>query len=472
MALLVRVEKTDGSILRAGFTYSPVRIGRNQLNELHLEDPIVSQWHALVRFDEIQGTVAIMDLGSTNGTAINGVMLHPHTAVLLGRNDVLSLGPIRINMTLANVPPELLETSRESSFNTHNIKGRATLNYSPGDAGKTMLAQSLQRSDVLAGSATMLYQPAEEPSTLETPSAEYRIVEEVVSKTKPAYEAYRRAWTEVLRQLRARLDEAPEALREHAAIGLKLEFPQITKERDFIDLARQYGLSPEVDAEIDSADWLHRLKFGSRSGQPREHVNTRLAMERVGVLLETFAESFLALRRGYEQFGEDMALKVVQEQSPLTSVKDHRGVLQVLLDWDADGARSVDDLKRAFADLAIHQVALIHGFVEGVRHLFALLSPESIETGRSAALATTPGAATAADNGPFDFLPFVRTGRLWTRFAQLHRSLSEEDRFTREVFGRAFALAYFHVTGMQIQSGRDGTMEITQSGGQGLPVSR
>lgn len=112
MALLVRVEKTDGSILRAGFTYSPVRIGRNQLNELHLEDPIVSQWHALVRFDEIQGTVAIMDLGSTNGTAINGVMLHPHTAVLLGRNDVLSLGPIRINMTLANVPPELLETSR------------------------------------------------------------------------------------------------------------------------------------------------------------------------------------------------------------------------------------------------------------------------------------------------------------------------------------------------------------------------
>lgn len=473
MALLVRVEKTDGTILRAGFNYSPVRIGRNQLNELHLEDPVVSQWHALVRFDEIQGSVTVMDLGSTNGTAFNGTLLHPHVAVPVGRNDVLSLGPIRVNMTIANVPPELLDTTRESSFNTHNIKGRATLNFSPGDAGKTMLAQSLQRSDSLGGAATMLFEPQDEPSTFETPSEEYRLVEDAIAKTRPAYQAYRLAWSEVLRQLQARLEETPESLREHAAIGLKLEFPQIAKEYDFLDLAQRFGLSPEVNAEIDPADWLQRLKFGSRSGLPQEDVNTRLAMERVGVLLETFAESFLALRRGYEQFGEDMALRVIQEQAPLTAAKDHRDVLQVLLDWNADGARSVDDLKRAFADLAIHQVALLHGFVEGVRYLFSLLSPDSIETGRSAALTGAPGTALApSGKGFFSFLPFFRKGRLWKKYVRLHRSLSEEDRFTREVFGRAFARAYFHVTGMQVQSGRDGTLEITATQGPGYPAAR
>ena len=225
-------------------------------------------------------------------------------------------------------------------------------------------------------------------------------------------------------------------------------------------------VSARADTEIDPPEWLHRLKHGHDSDDPHEHVNTRLAMERVGALLETFAESFLALRRGYEQFGEDMALRIVQDRSPLINAKDHGDVLQVLLDWDTDGNRSVEELKRAFADLAIHQVALIHGFVEGVRHLFLLLDPESIASGRSAVLSRTGSTALAKPVGGFlSFLPFFRRGRLWKQYKRIHQSLKDEDRFTREVFGKAFARAYFHVTGMQVQSGQEGTVEISAAGG-------
>ncbi len=301
MALLVRVEKADGTVQRAGFNYSPVRIGRNPLNELYLEDGVVSQWHALVRFDEIEGHITVMDLGSTNGTAFNGTLLRPHMPVAVSRNDVLNLGPIRLNMTLANVPPELLASGRESSFNSQNLKGSATLVFQQGAAGKDRLYQSLARADT---GATLLYQPDdEEPPTLETQAEEVQVVEESVERTRPAFEAYRSAWTEVRRQLEARLTNAPAQLREAVAIGLKLEFPPIAREPEFADLVKRFGLGPEVNTEIDVEEWLHRVKHGTSSGAPREQVNPRLAMERVGALLETFADSFLALRRGYDQFG-------------------------------------------------------------------------------------------------------------------------------------------------------------------------
>lgn len=456
MALLVRVEKADGTVQRAGFNYSPVRIGRNPLNELYLEDGVVSQWHALVRFDEIEGHITVMDLGSTNGTAFNGTLLRPHMPVAVSRNDVLNLGPIRLNMTLANVPPELLASGRESSFNSQNLKGSATLVFQQGAAGKDRLYQSLARADT---GATLLYQPDdEEPPTLETQAEEVQVVEESVERTRPAFEAYRSAWTEVRRQLEARLTNAPAHLREAVAIGLKLEFPPIAREPEFADLVKRFGLGPEVNTEIDVEEWLHRVKHGTSSGAPREQVNPRLAMERVGALLETFADSFLALRRGYDQFGEDMALRVVREETPLNQVTDHHQVLSVLLDWDADGNRAVEDLKRAFADMAIHQVALLHGFVEGIRHLFGLLAPATLASGEPGEMASAPIAAVVREGrGGF---PLFRQGKLWKTYQRLHRTLTEEDRFVREVFGRAFARAYFHVTGSQVQGGREGTMEI------------
>ena len=54
-------------------------IGRDPSNDLVLEDPSVSGFHAVVLND--RGAVSVVDLGSTNGTAMNGKRLRQRTAL-------------------------------------------------------------------------------------------------------------------------------------------------------------------------------------------------------------------------------------------------------------------------------------------------------------------------------------------------------------------------------------------------------
>ena len=69
---------------------SPVRVGRADDNELVLADPEVSRHHARLELDD-QGWHAI-DLGSTNGTWINGVRLN---AATIAAGDEVAFGSIR-----------------------------------------------------------------------------------------------------------------------------------------------------------------------------------------------------------------------------------------------------------------------------------------------------------------------------------------------------------------------------------------
>lgn len=444
MALLVRVDKAGQTFKRAGYPTSPVRIGRNPLNELCIEDPVVSQWHALVRFDETAQQIILMDLGSTNGTTYNGARLAPHVPVYVTQNDVVAIGPISLSIVMAHVPPELIEAGRQGNFNASLGGGKATMMVAPGQA-KTMLFDAEQAGGGLPSAATVVYQPGAQGMPAEETRVEsfedaFREIDQAVDRTKPAYAAYREAWGEVIRQLRVRISETPEQMRGHVAFALKRELPQIAREPEFVALLEELGI-PEVGGDVDVAEWLHRLKHGAGSTIAQEPINTKLAMERVGALLETFAESFISLRRGYDQFGEDMALQLIQEETPLTGASDYRGVLQVLLDWNADGSRVAEDLKRAFADLAIHQVALLHGFVEGVRDLIQQVGPDALETGKSEVIGQV-------GSGGFSL---SRNSRLWKLYRRVHQSLTEEDRFTRLVFGRPFARAYFDITGGRAQ---------------------
>ena len=69
---------------------SEVRVGRADDNDLVLADPEVSRHHARLELDD-QGWHAI-DLGSTNGTWVNGVRL---TATTIGAGDEVAFGGIR-----------------------------------------------------------------------------------------------------------------------------------------------------------------------------------------------------------------------------------------------------------------------------------------------------------------------------------------------------------------------------------------
>ena len=82
-----------------------------------------------------------------------------------------------------------------------------------------------------------------------------------------------------------------------------------------------------------------------------------------------------------------------------------------------------------YADLMIHQVALINGLMEGVRGLLSRLSPQEIERGVTAGWAT-------------------RAAAVWKRYAEKHQQLTGEDQaLTSVVFGPEFARAYAEVGG-------------------------
>jgi predicted component of type VI protein secretion system len=437
MPLVVRVTRGGGRVDTLPFTLSPVRIGRNPLNEVCLEEPMVSQWHALIRFDDSQRVITLMDLGSTNGTGVNGKKIQSRFPMVVGQNDVLNIGPLRLNLMLTHLSQELLESSvelrtisRDSGFNIRALSGPVTI-APTADAFLQHVAKKAPQGDF---AATVLASPDAEPTKVKPTPGAVQLVEGTTRKTRPAYEAYRSAWQEVIRQVRARIEEVPPHLRQAVAIAHKAEYREIAHEPEFRDLMQELGMADAVDP----ADWLHRLKHGARSAAPRESINVRLAMERVGALLEVFSEAFVALRRGYDQFGEDMAVKVVEEKTPLSTATDHRGVLQVLLDWNADGTQVVDEVKRAFAQVAMHQVAHLYGVVEGVRYLLQEVSPTALATGRSSLLE-----GRQATSG----FPWSVKARLWRLYETVHRSLIEEDHFTRVVFGRSFHRAYLTVTG-------------------------
>ncbi len=80
------------------FSKSPVRIGRNQLNDIPLEDPFVSEWHGLIHFGA--DSVDYYDLGSTNGSVLDGKRLAKNVPAPLTERSRIHLG--RIELTVAN----------------------------------------------------------------------------------------------------------------------------------------------------------------------------------------------------------------------------------------------------------------------------------------------------------------------------------------------------------------------------------
>jgi len=69
-------------------------MGRDPSNDLQLDSPLVSRAHARVERAE-QGHV-LLDLGSTNGTYLNGQRLTASIAAPLNSGDVVQIGPFRL----------------------------------------------------------------------------------------------------------------------------------------------------------------------------------------------------------------------------------------------------------------------------------------------------------------------------------------------------------------------------------------
>lgn len=69
-----------------------VRIGRDLTNDLAIQDPEISRFHAVLRWSN--NTYYLEDLGSTNGTLLNGKVLTAKVPVALRANDVIQVATV------------------------------------------------------------------------------------------------------------------------------------------------------------------------------------------------------------------------------------------------------------------------------------------------------------------------------------------------------------------------------------------
>jgi two-component system response regulator HydG len=73
-----------------------IRLGRNSKNDVVVDDPHASRWHAELHFDGRQWQVR--DCDTTNGTKVNGVKIQQEMP--LENNCVLGIGDVRLRFTL------------------------------------------------------------------------------------------------------------------------------------------------------------------------------------------------------------------------------------------------------------------------------------------------------------------------------------------------------------------------------------
>jgi type VI secretion system protein ImpI len=158
--------------------------------------------------------------------------------------------------------------------------------------------------------------------------------------------------------------------------------------------------------------------------------------------VEVFCRCFLPLREGYAQFVSQMDLQRAAMQRSVNrsrgymaveSAKHPGAVAMALLHWREPSFDAPKAIEGIFADLMIHQVALLDGVMQGVRALLDELAPEHIEKTLDA----------REPRGPLGLhLAMGRYKALWETYRERFEQISEEKQAFSHIFGPEFTEAY------------------------------
>lgn len=87
-----------------------ISIGRSPENDLHIEIPTVSRFHAVISRSGPTSQYSIQDLDSSNGTLVNNTYIKPEKRVPLEPGDVIRIGPIRFVFEPGEIKPLVNES--------------------------------------------------------------------------------------------------------------------------------------------------------------------------------------------------------------------------------------------------------------------------------------------------------------------------------------------------------------------------
>jgi hypothetical protein len=379
IVLEVRLEDAAGGAARTFvLDRSPVRLGRSALNDLPIDLPFVSHCHAIIHFDE--WGVRYVDLGSTNGSFVGATRIESNVAF-----SVVDGIPIRI--------------------------GQLTFHLRTAQAGSVGPAKGTYSDLGTGGFPVSPAPPSPSPPRSPVPTLEH------VRQACAVYRDQRRAAIDVLTSTLPKLEGRE---RDAWLATLRVELPELLEDEAFRRLSGvTSGSATAAHAEPDSS-----VIIAERLGLPPPKSPAQFAEATLDVLTR-FAQAFVELRRGQQQFLNGFGLSNVDWSAPTTTGSEARQVLSYLLQSDSTPDRR-SELNRAYADLMSHEVALVGAVVAGLRGVVEHLRP--------AGLGKRDGLGSMLDR----LFPGRRLRRLEARIADL----SDANTATRLLFGRAFADAY------------------------------
>lgn len=407
LPLVIEIEPQNGEPRKVAFVRSPVRLGRNALNDLQIDEGFVSQWHAVIDFDGQE--THFRDLGSTNGTLMDGRRLgREAVSVSTDRPLELTIGSLRLRLTRRAVSetPDI----DPGSSSIMAVARRRTMFGSVGD-------------DDAAGELGHATQ------ALDTQN-----VASILADLKPAYESFRASRNHLADQVRRAVEDMPPAMQPMAIAMIAGRYPELASEPEFDALANACGAKVPGASGMANASRRVVSEFAKlympEVAPPNSADDVERLVGRLSLVLEAFARSFVELRKGQEEFTSQIGVGHSKPVTMLTSAESPEAVLAYLLDWRGGGETQVRDLLAAYADIMIHQVALVDGIVQGAKGLLTnRLGPARIE--REA----------RASGGLFARIFGARAA--WKRYRQQHADLVEEtSSLSAALFGREFASAY------------------------------
>jgi type VI secretion system protein ImpI len=413
----VVLDSQSNQSFEMSFERFPVRIGRNQLADLHIDRPYVSQFHAAV---EVMGNkqIVVKDLGSTNGTVYRGQKLVRDQAVDVTALPEFQIGPVLIRLAVREISLQEAVPLRKLSIL---------------DIGTSV-------GQVLLEQRTQVPQPGQE--------------DPFVRQLQPYIEAYRSAWANVYRLIYDHLPRLPADVRTAYLRRLLIENPAVGAEADFQRVSQYYGVPAHAYGEL-SPPMAAMAAIAEIAAQlAPDHVkldtpaSTIAFARRLRDVLEVFLKCFVSLRDGYNEFEAEVLRKdrmaMAEQGNRVGAAKDHKELGAVLLSEQQPSDVVCHQLHETFVEVMTHQVALLNGVMEGVKQLLGTLSPREIEQ-RYERKGKKGGLFSNKYEG------------LWQEYQTAHADYQGEDKETfLIIFGPQFSRAYAATTGEAYNSPGDG----------------
>lgn len=414
-------DTVEGTTSVRQFRKNAVRIGRNPLNDLHLDNGFVSQFHAVV---ELSGPrVVLRDVGSTNGCIVEGARVK-NAAVPLPQHEP-EFAIMALKLAVRAIP---LATIPE--------------------------AKSKKKPLAVTG---LLQAPSKE--LLDAMAAGYAPDEK--RRLGELHQKYRAAWAELYQALQDAALKRPAEDRGRFISKLSAELPGVSAELDFHRLAEMGGaqsltMRDEQQERRIAHEGLRELAIEFVPNRPPPETPDEMVkfLTRLRGALDVFFGAFLPLRDGQRQFQQELGLgRASNPADPVEQAKERQELSAALLAPEAS-TDALGSVESVFADMMIHHVAMLNGVMTGVKTLLAEISPAAVK--QAAEQLASRGVLGRGFGGP-------SAKQLWQAFEQRHADLAgEEKQLFTLLFGKRFSQAYSEAASDSMETKERRTIEPGQ----------